>query len=51
MPNMESYYELLALTTLTLFTIPIRKVVDSSLKNQNIRTRKSELSNQTGRKN
>ena len=30
--NMKSYYELLALTILTLFTILIRKVVDDSLK-------------------
>ena len=45
MLNIESYYRSLASTILTLFTILIRKVVDDSLKNQNARTRKSELPN------
>ena len=44
-PNIENYYRLFTSIILTLFTILIKKVVDNSLKNQNIRIRKSELSN------
>ena len=51
MPNMESYYGPPASTILAPSTIPIRKVVDSSLKDRNIRTRKSGLPDQTGGKN
>ena len=40
---MESYYELLALRILTLFTILIRKVVNNSLKDQNVRIRSESL--------
>ena len=39
--NMESYYRLLALRTLAPSTVPTRKVVDSSLKDQNARIRRS----------
>ena len=41
--NIESYYKPLTSTILALFIVSIRKVVNSSLKNQNVRTRKSEL--------
>ena len=33
MNNIESYYKLLTLRILVLFTILIRKIVDNSLKN------------------
>ena len=39
---MESYYRLLTSMTLTPSTVPIRKVVDDSLKNQSVRTKRSE---------
>ena len=41
--NIESYYGLLALTTLISSTVPTRKVVDNSLKDQNVRVRRSGL--------
>ena len=40
--NTESYYGSLALIILALFTVPTRKVVDGSLKDQSIRTKRSE---------
>ena len=43
---MESYYKLLTLRILTLSIIPIRKIVNSSLKNRNIRIRRSGSLNQ-----
>ena len=45
MSNIESYYRLLTLTILALSTILIRKIVNNSLKNRNIRIRKSGLLN------
>ena len=41
--NIESYYGLLASTILVLFIVPTRKAVDNSLKDQNIRARRSGL--------
>ena len=49
--NIESYYKSLTSITLTLFTIPIRKVVNSSLKDQSIRTKRSEPLDQVGTRN
>ena len=43
--NIESYYRLLTLRILTLFITLIRKVVNGSLKNQNVRVRRSESLN------
>ena len=39
--NMESYHRPFTLITLAPFTIPIRKAVDGSLKDQNVRIRRS----------
>ena len=41
--NIESYYRLFTLRILTLSIISKRKIVDSSLKNRNIRIRRSEF--------
>ena len=51
MNDTESYHGLCASITLAPFTIPTRKVVDGSLKDQNIRVRRSELLAQAGTKN
>ena len=48
---MESYYESLASMTLAPFTVPTRKVVDSSLKDQSTRTKRSEPLDQVGTRN
>ena len=51
MNNMESYHGPLALRILALSTVPIRKVVDGSLRDQNARTRRSGSLNQAGTRN
>ena len=48
---MESYYRSLASIILTLSTIPTRKVVDSSLKDQSARTKRSEPLDQVDTRN
>ena len=49
--NTESYYGPLASMTLALSTVPTRKVVDGSLKDQSVRTKRSELLDQVGTRN
>ena len=43
--NIENYYKLLTLEILALFIILIRKIVDSSLRDRNIRLRRSRSLN------
>ena len=49
--NTESYYGSLASITLALSIVPTRKVVDSSLKDQSVRTKRSEPLDQVGTRN
>ena len=49
--NTESYYGSLASITLASSTVPTRKVVDSSLKDQSARIKRSEPLDQVGTRN